>query len=65
MQKTRCAQVGPAEESAGGGGAIAEHVFSIAEFDVMNNGIAPEQAKTRLPFQRPTETAMADVPVEV
>jgi hypothetical protein len=22
----------------------AEHVFSIAEFDVMNNGIAPEQA---------------------
>ena len=44
MQKTRCAQVGPAEESAGGGGAIAEHVFSIAEFDVMNNGIAPEQA---------------------
>src|SRR5215469_7940076 len=24
-----------------------------------------ERAKTRLPFQRPTETAMADVPVEV
>jgi hypothetical protein len=22
----------------------AEHVFSIAEFDVMNNGMAPEQA---------------------
>jgi hypothetical protein len=24
--------------------AFHEHVFSIAEFDVMNNGVAPEQA---------------------
>jgi len=42
--------------------ANAEHIFSVAEFDVMNNGMAPEQAIDKA-FKR-AEEIFAKYPIQ-